>query len=158
MYGAKEPSVLIVTVFVWNRDRFSTFWNKLWFVLIICASVRYFNSCYSSYLEKYVSINLIWGPSQIITQKAPWWSLVCKIYRVSHSWQIEFRRSFSMLWNRRSFWLYFDFRLNLNPVTLSTPVSLSVSLKLDERCGSCYLAHDGGFVRTAGYNNCHAQF
>ena len=27
------------------------------------------------------------------------------------------------------------------------------TLKLDERWGSCYTAHDGGFVRTAGYNN-----
>ena len=27
------------------------------------------------------------------------------------------------------------------------------TLKLDERWGSCYIAHDGGFVRTAGYNN-----
>ena len=27
------------------------------------------------------------------------------------------------------------------------------TLKLDERWGSCNLAHDGGFVRTAGYNN-----
>ena len=28
-----------------------------------------------------------------------------------------------------------------------------ITLKLDERWGSCYTAHDGGFVRTAGYNN-----
>ena len=27
------------------------------------------------------------------------------------------------------------------------------TLKLDERWGSCYTAHDGGFVRTTGYNN-----
>ena len=27
------------------------------------------------------------------------------------------------------------------------------TLKLDERWGSCYTAHDGGFVRTAAYNN-----
>ena len=27
------------------------------------------------------------------------------------------------------------------------------TLKVDERWGSCYTAHDGGFVRTAGYNN-----
>ena len=27
------------------------------------------------------------------------------------------------------------------------------TLKLDERWGSCYIAHDGGFVRTAGYKN-----
>ncbi|KAL9962363.1 hypothetical protein ACROYT_G031457 [Oculina patagonica] len=26
------------------------------------------------------------------------------------------------------------------------------TLKLDERWGSCYTAHDGGFVKTAGYN------
>ncbi|KAL9962369.1 hypothetical protein ACROYT_G031463 [Oculina patagonica] len=27
------------------------------------------------------------------------------------------------------------------------------TLKLDQRWGSCYTAHDGGFVKTAGYNN-----
>jgi len=27
------------------------------------------------------------------------------------------------------------------------------TLKSDERWGSCYTAHDGGFVKTAGYNN-----
>ena len=27
------------------------------------------------------------------------------------------------------------------------------TLKLDERWGSCYTAHDGGFVKTAGYQN-----
>ena len=27
------------------------------------------------------------------------------------------------------------------------------TIKLDERWGSCYTAHDGGYVRTAGYNN-----
>ena len=27
------------------------------------------------------------------------------------------------------------------------------TLKLDERWGSCYTVHDGGFVKTAGYNN-----
>ena len=27
------------------------------------------------------------------------------------------------------------------------------TLKLDERWGLCYTAHDGGFVRTTGYNN-----
>ncbi len=27
------------------------------------------------------------------------------------------------------------------------------TLKLDERWGSCYTAHDGGYVKTAGYNN-----
>ena len=27
------------------------------------------------------------------------------------------------------------------------------TLKLDERWGSCYTAHDGGFVKTTGYNN-----
>ena len=25
--------------------------------------------------------------------------------------------------------------------------------KLDERCGSCYTAHNAGYVRTAAYNN-----
>ena len=33
------------------------------------------------------------------------------------------------------------------------PGQFVFTLKLDERWGSCYLAHDGGFVRTAGYNN-----
>ena len=38
---------------------------------ITCGSLGkgYFNSCCSSCIEKYVFINLIWGPSQIITQK-----------------------------------------------------------------------------------------
>ena len=29
----------------------------------------------------------------------------------------------------------------------------TVDLKLNERWGSCYTAHDGGLMRTAGYNN-----
>ena len=33
------------------------------------------------------------------------------------------------------------------------PGQFVFTLKLDERWGSCYTAHDGGFVRTAGYNN-----
>jgi len=33
------------------------------------------------------------------------------------------------------------------------PGQFVLTLKLDERRGWCYLAHDGGFVRTAGYNN-----
>ena len=33
------------------------------------------------------------------------------------------------------------------------PRQFFFTLKLDERWGSCYTAHDGGFVRTAGYNN-----
>jgi len=33
------------------------------------------------------------------------------------------------------------------------PGQFVFTLKLDERWGSCYLAHDGGFVRTADYNN-----
>ena len=33
------------------------------------------------------------------------------------------------------------------------PGQFVFTLKLDERWGSCYIAHDGGFVRTAGYNN-----
>ena len=33
------------------------------------------------------------------------------------------------------------------------PGQLVFTVKLDERWGSCYTAHDGGFVRTAGYNN-----
>ena len=33
------------------------------------------------------------------------------------------------------------------------PGQFVFTLKLDERWGSCYTAHDGGFVRIAGYNN-----
>jgi len=33
------------------------------------------------------------------------------------------------------------------------PGQFVFTIKLDERWGSCYTAHDGGFVRTAGYNN-----
>ena len=33
------------------------------------------------------------------------------------------------------------------------PGQFVFTLKLDERWGSCYTAHDGGFVRTANYNN-----
>ena len=33
------------------------------------------------------------------------------------------------------------------------PGQFVLTLKLDERWGSCYTAHDGGFVKTAGYNN-----
>ena len=33
------------------------------------------------------------------------------------------------------------------------PGEYVITLKLDERWGSCYTAHDAGFVRTAGYNN-----
>jgi len=33
------------------------------------------------------------------------------------------------------------------------PGQYVITLKLDERWGSCYTAHDAGFVRTAGYNN-----
>ena len=45
-----------------------------------------------------------------------------------------------------------------DPVTPKTvdsvyPGQFVYTLKLDERWGSCYTAHDGGFVRTASYNN-----
>ena len=33
------------------------------------------------------------------------------------------------------------------------PGQFVFTLKLDERWGSCYTAHDAGFVRTAGYSN-----
>ena len=33
------------------------------------------------------------------------------------------------------------------------PGQFVFTFKLDERWGSCYTAHDGGFVRTAGYSN-----
>ena len=32
------------------------------------------------------------------------------------------------------------------------PGQFVLTLKLDERWGSCYITHDGGFVMTAGYN------
>ena len=32
------------------------------------------------------------------------------------------------------------------------PGQFVFTLKLDERWGSCYTAHDGGFVKTVGYN------
>ena len=45
-----------------------------------------------------------------------------------------------------------------NPITPKPsdsfyPGQYDFTLKLDERWGSCYTTHDGGFVRTAGYNN-----
>jgi len=48
--------------------------------------------------------------------------------------------------------------IQYNPVTPKPsdsfyPGQYVFTLKLDERWGSCYTAHDGGFVRTAGYNN-----
>lgn len=33
------------------------------------------------------------------------------------------------------------------------PGQYDITLKLDQRWGSCYTAHDGGFVRTADFNN-----
>ena len=33
------------------------------------------------------------------------------------------------------------------------PGQYIITLKLDEHWGSCYIAHDGGFVKTAVYNN-----
>ena len=33
------------------------------------------------------------------------------------------------------------------------PGQFVISLNLDERWDSCYIAHDGGFVTTAGYNS-----
>ena len=33
------------------------------------------------------------------------------------------------------------------------PGQFVFTLKLNERWGSCFIAHDGGFVKTAGYNN-----
>ena len=48
--------------------------------------------------------------------------------------------------------------LQLNPVLPKPsdsfyPGQFVFTLKLDERWGSCYIPHDGGFVRTADYNN-----
>ena len=39
------------------------------------------------------------------------------------------------------------------PVDAFYPGQFVFTMKLDERWGSCYTAHDGGFVKTAGYNN-----
>ncbi len=39
------------------------------------------------------------------------------------------------------------------PSDTQYPGQFSITLKLDERWGSCYTAHDGGFVKTAVYNN-----
>jgi len=39
------------------------------------------------------------------------------------------------------------------PSDSSYPGQFVFTLKLDERWGSCYTAHDAGFVRTAAYNN-----
>ena len=39
------------------------------------------------------------------------------------------------------------------PTDSDYPGQFVYTLKLDERWGSCYTAHDGGFVRTASYNN-----
>lgn len=39
------------------------------------------------------------------------------------------------------------------PTDSDYPGQFVYTLKLDERWGSCYTAHDGGFVKTASYNN-----
>ena len=39
------------------------------------------------------------------------------------------------------------------PRDSSYPGQFVFTIKLDERWGSCYTTHDGGFVRTAGYSN-----
>ena len=39
------------------------------------------------------------------------------------------------------------------PTDSDYPGQFVFTLKLDERWGSCYTAHDGGFVRTSSYNN-----
>ena len=38
-------------------------------------------------------------------------------------------------------------------LTVLAQLQFVFTLKLDVRWGSCYTVHDGGFVRTAGYNN-----
>ncbi|CAH3143720.1 unnamed protein product [Pocillopora meandrina] len=43
--------------------------------------------------------------------------------------------------------------LKPKPTDSFYPGQFIITLKLDERWGSCYIAHDGGFVRTAGYSN-----
>ena len=43
--------------------------------------------------------------------------------------------------------------LTPKPTDSFYPGQFVFTLKLDERWGSCYTAHDGGFVRTAGYSN-----
>ncbi|XP_078350483.1 uncharacterized protein LOC144635252 [Oculina patagonica] len=46
-------------------------------------------------------------------------------------------------------------RLSPRPIDTFFPGQFVITLKLDahENWGSCYTAHDGGFVKTAGYNN-----
>ena len=39
------------------------------------------------------------------------------------------------------------------PSDTNYPGQFVITLKLDERWGSCYTAHDGGFVKTAVFNN-----
>ena len=39
------------------------------------------------------------------------------------------------------------------PTDSDYPGQFVYTLKLDEHWGSCYTAHDGGFVKTASYNN-----
>lgn len=43
--------------------------------------------------------------------------------------------------------------LNLKTSASTYPGQFVFTLKLDERWGSCFTAHNGGFVRTANYNN-----
>ena len=43
--------------------------------------------------------------------------------------------------------------LKPKPTDSFYPGQFIITLKLDELWGSCYIAHDGGFVRTAGYSN-----
>lgn len=43
--------------------------------------------------------------------------------------------------------------LNLKTGASTYPGQFVFTLKLDERWGSCFTAHNGGFVRTANYNN-----
>ena len=40
-----------------------------------------------------------------------------------------------------------------SPSDTHYPGQYIITLKLDEHWGSCYIAHDGGFVKTAAYNN-----
>ena len=49
--------------------------------------------------------------------------------------------------------IQFDSAVTPSPSDSFYPGQFVFTFKLDERWGSCYIAHDGGFVRTAVYNN-----
>ena len=59
-----------------------------------------------------------------------------------------------MVWSvRRESQTLSSRRLDPKPSGSFYPGKFLYTFRLDERWGSCYTAHDAGFVRTAGYNN-----